>query len=78
MTLWRSWSSAEKHYGECSQAMANIAGHPFMRLLLLQLKRHGFARVILSVGYQRHVIRDYLGEWALGMSGSSSVSNSGF
>lgn len=49
--------------------MANIAGRPFMELLLLKLKRHGFSRVTLSVGYQRHVIRDYFSEGALATSG---------
>ena len=47
--------------------MAPIAGRPFMELLLKQLKRHGFRRVILSVGYKHEVIRNYFGENACGM-----------
>lgn len=47
--------------------MAPIGGRPFLELLLRQLHRHGFTRVILSVGYRHEVIREYFGESAFGM-----------
>jgi D-glycero-alpha-D-manno-heptose 1-phosphate guanylyltransferase len=53
--------------GETPKPMARIAGRPFMELLLKQLKRHGFSRVILSVGYKQEVIREYFGEEAFGL-----------
>jgi NDP-sugar pyrophosphorylase family protein len=53
--------------GAGPKTMASIAGRPFIELLLLQLKRHGFSRVILSVGYQAQVIRDHLGDRAFGL-----------
>ena len=52
---------------DAPKAMASVAGRPFMELLLLQLKRHGVSRVILSVGYQQHVIRNHFGEKAFGL-----------
>jgi D-glycero-alpha-D-manno-heptose 1-phosphate guanylyltransferase len=42
--------------------MAKVAGRPFLELLLEQLKRHGFTRAILAVGYQSDYIRSYFGE----------------
>jgi len=56
--------------------MAPIAGRPFMELLLKQLKRHGFQRVILSVGYQQEVIRKHFGDSAFGMELLYSVETS--
>lgn len=56
--------------------MAPIAGRPFLELLLRQLKRHGFKRVILSVGYKQEVIREYFGDSALGMELVYSVEES--
>jgi NDP-sugar pyrophosphorylase family protein len=53
--------------GETPKPMARIAGRPFMELLLRQLKRHGFSRVILSVGYKQEVIRKHFGEKAFGL-----------
>jgi D-glycero-alpha-D-manno-heptose 1-phosphate guanylyltransferase len=47
--------------------MATIAGRPFLEFLLLQLKRSGFSRVILGVGYQSQVIQDHFGEKVYGM-----------
>jgi D-glycero-alpha-D-manno-heptose 1-phosphate guanylyltransferase len=52
---------------EAPKAMAPVAGRPFMELLLLQLKRYGFSRVILSVGYQQDVIRGHFGQSAFGL-----------
>jgi len=53
--------------GDAPKSMATIAGRPFLEFLLLQLKRSGFSRVILGVGYQSQVIQDHFGEKAFGM-----------
>jgi len=53
--------------GDTPKPMASIAGRPFLELLLLQLKRHGFSRVVLSVGYKHHLIREHFGEKGFGM-----------
>jgi mannose-1-phosphate guanylyltransferase len=42
--------------------MANVAGRPFLELLLQQLTRQDFSRVILAVGYQGELIRSYFAE----------------
>jgi D-glycero-alpha-D-manno-heptose 1-phosphate guanylyltransferase len=41
--------------------MAPVAGRPFLEILLLQLRRAGCARVILSVGHLHNVIQNYFG-----------------
>lgn len=41
--------------------MAPIAGRPFLEYLLAALARDGVERVVLSVGYLRHVIQDRFG-----------------
>jgi NDP-sugar pyrophosphorylase family protein len=53
--------------GETAKPMAPINGRPFLELLLRQLRRHGFSRAILSVGYKQETIREYFGEKACGM-----------
>jgi D-glycero-alpha-D-manno-heptose 1-phosphate guanylyltransferase len=53
--------------GDVPKPMAQIGGRPFMELLLRQLKRYGFSRVILSVGYRHEVIREHFGERAFGL-----------
>lgn len=53
--------------GDAPKSMATIAGRPFLEFLLLQLRRSGFSRVILGVGYQSQVIQDHFGEKAFGM-----------
>lgn len=53
--------------GDVPKPMARIVDRPFLELLLVQLKRHGFSRVVLSVGYKHDVIRQYFGEKAFGM-----------
>jgi len=53
--------------GDTPKPMAVIGGRPFLELLLLQLKRHGFSRVVLSVGYKHEVIREHFGMKAFGM-----------
>jgi NDP-sugar pyrophosphorylase family protein len=56
--------------------MAPINGRPFLELLLKQLRRYGFRRVILSVGYKHDVIRSHFGESALGLELIYSIESS--
>lgn len=42
--------------------MASIGGKPFIEYLLKSLKKQGFLEVILSVGYMKEAIIDYLGD----------------
>src|SRR5262252_1483251 len=49
------------------KGMADIAGRPFLELLLRQLHRHGSRRVILAVGYGKNAIRSYFGDQAFGL-----------
>ena len=58
------------------KSMAGIAGRPFLELLLKQLRRHGFERVILAVGYQRDMIQECFGERACGLDVAYSVESS--
>jgi len=53
--------------GNAPKPMAEVAGRPFLDLLLRQLRRWGFERAILAVGYQKEVIRSHFGEQALGL-----------
>jgi NDP-sugar pyrophosphorylase family protein len=53
--------------GNAPKALASVAGRPFLELLLRQLKRYGFERVILAVGYQQELIRSQFGDEALGL-----------
>lgn len=53
--------------GNAPKSMATVAGRPFMELLLRQLKRYGFERAILAVGYQKDMISSSLGDQALGL-----------
>ena len=48
--------------GDAPKSMANIAGRPFLELILRQISRNGFRRVILAVGYQKDAIRAFFGE----------------
>jgi D-glycero-alpha-D-manno-heptose 1-phosphate guanylyltransferase len=54
--------------GDVPKALASIAGRPFLELLLRQLKRHGFERVILAVGYQQDLIRSHFGDRLFGLT----------
>lgn len=54
--------------GDAPKAMTKIGGRPFLELLLKQLRRHGFERVILAVGYQKDVIRSHFGNRGFEMS----------
>ena len=59
--------------GDVPKAMANVAGRPFLELLLRQLRRHGFQRVILAVGHRKDVIRSHFRERAFGLHLEYSV-----
>jgi len=54
--------------GDGPKSMATVAGRPFLELLLRQLCRYGFRRVILAVGYRQEVIREHFGNSALGLN----------
>ena len=54
--------------GNAPKALASIGGRPFLELLLGQLRRHGFQRIILAVGYGNDAIRSYFGDRALGLT----------
>ncbi|HEY0704512.1 MAG TPA: nucleotidyltransferase family protein [Candidatus Acidoferrales bacterium] len=45
--------------GEAPKSLAAIGDRPFLDILVNQLRRHGFERVILAVGYQRDLIRSH-------------------
>jgi len=62
--------------GETAKPMAPINGRPFLELLFRQLKRHGFSRVILGVGYKHETIREYFGEQACGLELVYSIETS--
>ena len=62
--------------GDVPKPMAPIAGRPFLELLLKQLKRHGFSRVILSVGYKAEVIQEHFGNHACGLELVYSIETS--
>jgi len=62
--------------GDVPKPMARIGSRPFMELLLKQLKRHGFSRVILSVGYKHEVIREHFSEKAFGIELVYSIETS--
>jgi NDP-sugar pyrophosphorylase family protein len=53
--------------GDAPKGMAEVAGRPFLELLLRQLHRNGFNRAILAVGYQQEVIHSYFGEGSFGL-----------
>ena len=53
--------------GNSPKPMASIAGRPFLELLLRQLARNGFGRVVLAVGYGKEVIRSEFGDGAFGL-----------
>lgn len=54
--------------GNDPKSMAQIAGRPFLELLLEQLKQSGFRRVILAVGYRQDAIRSHFGDGAMGLT----------
>jgi NDP-sugar pyrophosphorylase family protein len=62
--------------GETPKPMAKIGDRPFLELLLLQLRRQGFSRVILSVGQKQQMIREHFGEKAFGLDLCYSLESS--
>ena len=54
--------------GIAPKSLARIGERPFLEILVTQLARHGFQRVILAVGYQREMIRAHFGDRVLGLS----------
>ena len=62
--------------GDAPKSMADVAGRPFLELLLRQLRRCGFGRVILAVGYRQDLIRGHFGEQALGLEIAYSTEDS--
>jgi len=44
---------------EMPKPMLPIRGVPFLKLLLRYLKRNGFERVVLAVGYKKEVVEEY-------------------
>jgi mannose-1-phosphate guanylyltransferase len=59
--------------GNAPKGLANIAGRPFLELLLRQLRQYGFSRAILAVGYQKEMIYSHFGEQAFGLHLAYSV-----
>ena len=59
--------------GEAPKSLASIGDRTFLELILHQLRRHGFERVILAVGYQRDLIRSHLGDRAYGLTLEYSI-----
>jgi len=54
--------------GDAPKSLASIGGRPFLDILLSQLRRHGFQRVILAVGYEKELIRSRFGGEAYGLA----------
>lgn len=50
------------------KAMAPVAGRPFLEILLADLARKGFGRVVLSLGFMAEKIQSYFGEEYAGMA----------
>jgi NDP-sugar pyrophosphorylase family protein len=59
--------------GDAPKSLASIGGRPFLDILLSQLRRHAFQRVILAVGYQSDLIRSYFDNRATDMSLEYSI-----
>jgi mannose-1-phosphate guanylyltransferase len=62
--------------GDAPKSLASIGGRPFLEILMSQLRRHGFERVILAVGYQRDLIRAHFGDEAHGQTFRYSIESS--
>ena len=48
--------------GDGPKSMAQVAGSPFLEIPVRQLRRHGFQRVILAVGYAASAIQSHFGQ----------------
>src|SRR5215471_4037407 len=53
--------------GNDPKGLATVAGRAILELLLRQLRRSGFHRAILAVGYRADAIRSRFGEQAFGL-----------
>jgi D-glycero-alpha-D-manno-heptose 1-phosphate guanylyltransferase len=62
--------------GDGPKSLASIGDRPFLEILLSQLRRHGFQRVILAVGYQKDLIQGRFGERAHGLDLRYSIESS--
>src|SRR5277367_5218969 len=62
--------------GETPKPMAKIGERPFLALLLHQLGRQGFVRIILSVGQKQQMIREHFGDKTSGLQLFYSVEQS--
>jgi NDP-sugar pyrophosphorylase family protein len=59
--------------GDAPKSLASIGGRPFLEILFHQLRRHGFQRAILAVGFQGDVIRSHFGSRADGLALNYSI-----
>jgi D-glycero-alpha-D-manno-heptose 1-phosphate guanylyltransferase len=59
--------------GDTPKSLTSIGERPFLEILLRQLQRHGFDRVILAVGYQKELIRSQFGDQARGLKIGYSI-----
>lgn len=59
--------------GDAPKSLASIGGRPFLEILFQQLRRHGFQRAILAVGFQGDVIRSHFGSRADGLTLEYSI-----
>jgi len=59
--------------GGTPKSLAYIGQRPFLEILINQLRRHGFDRVVLAVGYQKESIREHFGDRALGLQIDYSI-----
>jgi NDP-sugar pyrophosphorylase family protein len=59
--------------GNAPKSLARIGDRPFLEILVSQLQRHGFQRVILAVGYQRDMIREHFADRTLGVKLEYSI-----
>lgn len=53
--------------GDGPKGLAEVSGRPFLELPLRQLRRNGFRRVILALGYRADAIQSHFGEGFFGM-----------
>jgi D-glycero-alpha-D-manno-heptose 1-phosphate guanylyltransferase len=54
--------------GDGAKPMAPIADRPFLEILLRQLRRHAFRRIILAVSYRKETIFSQFGNHFLGLN----------
>ena len=59
--------------GNAPKSLANIGGRPFLEILFSQLRRHGFQRAILAVGFQNDLIRSHFGDRTQGLKLEYSI-----